>query len=381
MKKLYTFLLALSTAVVFAQVPQAFAYQAIAFNSSGNPVVNGNVSLRISILNNSANGINLYTETHSKTTNSKGLVNLNIGGGTPVSGSFSGINWTVNPKFIKVEMDPAGGSNYINVGTNQLTSVPYAMVAKKIDVSSPDSSIGDDLIENKSSNYYFLDKFDHKVYTLNSKTGIWSSQGYSAGYYNNNAAPDVNAVNGNVSFLDKYDRKVYVFNSKTGNWSSQLYNIGYYNNNIIPALITLSNGNIMFTDKYDRKVYVFNYVSGSWLGQEFNVAYYNNNMTVPEVISSGSNFAFIDKYDSKVNVFNAKTMEWKSQTYNITYHNNNYSTPEVTVSNGNFLFTDKYDHKVYVFNSKTGNWTSQEFNVGYFNNNYSTPTTLVTETN
>jgi hypothetical protein len=49
-----------------------------------------------------------FTETHSKTTNSKGLINLNIGQGTPVSGTFSGINWAVNSKFIKVEIDPAG---------------------------------------------------------------------------------------------------------------------------------------------------------------------------------------------------------------------------------------------------------------------------------
>ena len=46
----------------------------------------------------------LYTETHTKTTNSKGLVNLNIGQGVPSSGSFSGINWALNPKFIKVEI-------------------------------------------------------------------------------------------------------------------------------------------------------------------------------------------------------------------------------------------------------------------------------------
>nr|WP_315033300.1 hypothetical protein [uncultured Chryseobacterium sp.] len=380
MKKLYTFLLALTTTIIFAQVPQGFTYQAIAFNTSGNPVANGNVSVRISILNNSVTGTNLYTETHSKTTNSKGLINLNIGQGTPVSGVFSGINWGVNSKFIKVEIDPAGGTNYISIGTNQLMSVPYAMTASKIDISSPNSSIGDDIIENKGNNYFFTDKYDSKVYVLNSKMGIWSSQQYNVGYTNNNNTPEVTGKNGNVMFLDKYDSKVYVFSSRTGAWSSQPYNVGYSNNNLTPSLVTLSSGNALFIDKYDHKLYVFNYMTGAWSGEEFNVGYTNNSI-VPSAIPSGSNIAFVDKYEHKVTVYNAKTMEWKSQPFNITYYNNNLNNPDVTASNGNFLFTDRYDHKVYIFNSKTGNWTSQEFNVGYFNNNYSTPTTLSTETN
>lgn len=131
MKKLYLLFALFLSLFFIAQVPQGFSYQAIAFNSAGQPVTNGNISVRISIIDNTATGAVLYTETHSKTTNSKGLVNLNIGQGVPNSGSFSGINWALNPKFIKVEIDPTGGSNYISVGVNQLMSVPYAMVAGK----------------------------------------------------------------------------------------------------------------------------------------------------------------------------------------------------------------------------------------------------------
>lgn len=368
MKRLYTFLLALTTAVVFAQVPQGFTYQAIAFNASGNPVTNGNVSVRISILNNAVSGANLYTETHTKTTNSKGLINLNIGQGTPVSGTFSGINWAVNSKFIKVEIDPTGGTNYTSVGTNQLMSVPYAMTASKVDISSPSSSIGDDIVEGKSTNHFFTDKYDSKVYVLNSRTGNWSSQIYNVAYTNNNITPEVTAKNGNIMFIDKYDGKVYIFSSRAGVWSSQTYSVGYTNNSIIPSIFALSNGSTLFIDKYDHKMYVFNYANGTWSGQEFNIGYTNNNI-VPTAVASGSNFAFVDKYEHKVYVYNTKTMEWKSQTFNIAYYNNNLSAPDVTASNGNFIFTDRYDHKIYVFNSKTGNWTSQEYNVGYLNNN------------
>lgn len=132
MKKLYATIGLFLATLISAQVPQAFSYQTIAFNAAGAPIANGNVALKISILENSATGTVLYTETHNKTTNAKGLVNLNIGQGTATTGNFGAINWGTNAKFVKVEMDPNGGSNYTNVGVNQLMSVPYAQVSKTI---------------------------------------------------------------------------------------------------------------------------------------------------------------------------------------------------------------------------------------------------------
>lgn len=132
MKKLYAAIGLFLATFASAQVPQAFSYQTIAFNASGAPVANGNIAFKISILDNSATGTVLYTETQTKTSNAKGLVNLNIGQGTATAGNFGAITWGSNPKFVKVEMDPAGGSNYTNVGVNQLMSVPYAQVSKTV---------------------------------------------------------------------------------------------------------------------------------------------------------------------------------------------------------------------------------------------------------
>lgn len=132
MKKFYFIVALFICTLTFAQVPQGFSYQTIAFNASGAPIANGTVALKISILENSATGTVVYSETHTKTTNAKGLVNLNIGQGTPVSGTFSGVNWGTNTKFVKVEMDPTGGTNYTNVGVNQLMSVPYANVSETV---------------------------------------------------------------------------------------------------------------------------------------------------------------------------------------------------------------------------------------------------------
>lgn len=162
MKKLYIAFSLFLASLAYSQVPQAFSYQTIAFNSAGAPISNGNVNLRISILDNSATGTVLYTETHTKTTNSKGLVNLNIGQGTAITGNFGGINWGTNPKFVKVEMDPAGGSNYTNVGVNQLMSVPYSQVSKTV-LTGPGQGI---TLVSPSGTPYILNVSDSGVLNL-----------------------------------------------------------------------------------------------------------------------------------------------------------------------------------------------------------------------
>jgi hypothetical protein len=109
--------------------PQAFNYQAIARDNTGNPIANHAIALRFSILDSSASGNSLYSETFNTTTNQFGLFNVNIGNGNLVSGNFSTINWGVNSKWLKVETDITGGSNYMLMGTSQLVSVPYSLYA------------------------------------------------------------------------------------------------------------------------------------------------------------------------------------------------------------------------------------------------------------
>ncbi|MBK6828074.1 MAG: hypothetical protein IPG86_14995 [Chitinophagaceae bacterium] len=71
----------------------------------------------------------VYSETRPVTTNPFGLFNVQLGstGATVVSGSIAGVPWGVGLKFIQVEIDPNGGSTFINIGTAQLASVPYSL--------------------------------------------------------------------------------------------------------------------------------------------------------------------------------------------------------------------------------------------------------------
>ncbi len=125
---LLTFSLHLSTA--FGQSPNGISYQAVIRNSSNDLVSNQAVGMKISILQGSASGISVYAETQTPTTNANGLVSIEIGGGTVVSGNFASIDWANGSYFIKTETDPAGGTSYTITGTSQLLSVPYALHAK-----------------------------------------------------------------------------------------------------------------------------------------------------------------------------------------------------------------------------------------------------------
>jgi len=131
MKKL-TLLLALFMLVLgtaSGQAPQMVNYQAVVRNASGNPVANQSVALRFTVHDINATGTVLYQETQTLTTNALGLVNIQIGAGTPVTGTFAAINWNLNNKYLEVEADITGGTTYQSLANVQLVSVPYALNA------------------------------------------------------------------------------------------------------------------------------------------------------------------------------------------------------------------------------------------------------------
>jgi hypothetical protein len=131
MKKFYTLLLFLfATVSILAQAPEKMSYQAVLRDASNTLLTNQEVGMQISILQSTATGTAVYVETQTVTSNINGLVTLEIGTGSVVSGDFKTIDWSTDNYFIKTETDPAGGITYTITGTSQLMSVPFAMYAK-----------------------------------------------------------------------------------------------------------------------------------------------------------------------------------------------------------------------------------------------------------
>ena len=130
MKQIIATLLLALPIITMAQSPQKMNYQGIARDAGGLVLQNQNISLRLSILSGSVSGTTEYSESQTTTTSNLGLFNVEIGGGNVLSGSFSSINWGSESHFVKVEMDPTGGTAYQFMGASQLLSTPYALFAE-----------------------------------------------------------------------------------------------------------------------------------------------------------------------------------------------------------------------------------------------------------
>lgn len=131
MKKYFLFLF-ISVCFItnaIAQAPIAFNYQGVARNSYGTTITNKAIGIRFSIHDLSASGTVVYSEKHVVNTDQYGVFSLVVGKGTTISGTMSAVPWETGNKYLQVEMDPEGGSSFINMGTFQLNSVPFAINA------------------------------------------------------------------------------------------------------------------------------------------------------------------------------------------------------------------------------------------------------------
>jgi hypothetical protein len=143
MKKLYfiSLLLYATTSHVFAQ-DRGISYQAVAIDADGkqipgydvygNPITDAEISVRFGLYDE--NNTLEYEETHQTLTDYYGLFNLIIGDGTNtnsgVHSSFGDIVWNMEKKFLKVELDVNGGSDYKLMSLQELLSVPFAKFAE-----------------------------------------------------------------------------------------------------------------------------------------------------------------------------------------------------------------------------------------------------------
>jgi hypothetical protein len=182
-----TFSFLICSLCIFAQAPQAFKYQAVARDNGGNLIANQSIGFRVSILQNSPTGTAVYSESHNVASNNLGLVNLDLGAGNPISGTFSNINWGTGNYFVKVEIDVNGGTNYLLMGTSQLLSVPYALHAQTATNIANDSdgqtlSINGNTLSISNGNSVSLPS-GSSAYTAGSGIGI-------AGNVISNTAPD-----------------------------------------------------------------------------------------------------------------------------------------------------------------------------------------------
>ncbi len=127
MKYTFTLLLIAFSFISFSQAPQRINYQGAARNAAGIPMANKTIKIRFELLQNSAT---VFTEDQSLTTNLLGLFTTRIGD-VNTSG-LALVNWEAGAVSLKLGIDTANGTNFIDLGTQPLVSAPYAMHAQSV---------------------------------------------------------------------------------------------------------------------------------------------------------------------------------------------------------------------------------------------------------
>jgi hypothetical protein len=170
-KLLLSILLSFIFYLLSSQVPQGFNYQAIARDGSGNPIVNGTIKVKLSIMSGDTTGFYstgiipgtyIWEEVQTNVkTNGFGLFTVVFGNPSAskaqgTSSSFSAIDWAKGPLYIGTKI--ANPDDYKILGAAQLWSVPYSMVTdstkallkgSRLSVVEPDAGTADALFEVK----------------------------------------------------------------------------------------------------------------------------------------------------------------------------------------------------------------------------------------
>lgn len=182
--KRFTIIIAclLSVLSAYGQAPEKMSYQAIVRDTNDNLLSNADLGIKISILEDASNGTAIYRETHVAESNVNGLLTLEIGTGVVLLGLFENVDWPNHMYYIKMEVDPNGGTDYSINGTSQLLTVPYAFHAKtanQMEESDPvfESSVAHGITTDDTA-YWNLHTLDTDTHI--DSTGI-ANLGYVAG--------------------------------------------------------------------------------------------------------------------------------------------------------------------------------------------------------
>ncbi len=117
---------------LFSQVPAGFNYQAIARDKDGNPIPDADLKVRIGVLTTVTPPNVVYEAEYMVHTDAFGHFTLMVGDplATPVSGTFKDVDWNIQPLYLRTMV--YWKSNWEDMGSSKLLSVPYAIMAQGI---------------------------------------------------------------------------------------------------------------------------------------------------------------------------------------------------------------------------------------------------------
>lgn len=129
MKTYILILISLISTIGFTQ--NGINYKALIKDTNGNVIANTPIQIQFTIVQGLTD---VYTETHSPTTDNNGIIIVNIGEGTIINGIFNDINWREDDHFLNVQIDT--GNGLVDLGTTQFMNVPYAKHAETANIAN-----------------------------------------------------------------------------------------------------------------------------------------------------------------------------------------------------------------------------------------------------
>lgn len=358
MKKLFTVLAAiLLTVSVFAQAPQIMSYQAVIRNATNNLVASHDIGMRVSILQGSETGIEVFKEIYNPNpqTNANGLVTIEIGNGVPLIGSFASINWVNGPYFIKIETDPTGGTNYTITGTSQLMSVPYSLFSANstpgtqgpIGLTGPQGPTGAGMYILNSSNYTSTIVPADNYAAIQ---GVLTLEDDYSGLNNYHLVINGGTINGNGSYILKIGNNC-VFNGVTFNavdidcnWTS------FFNCTFSGSCPHLGNDSKFYNCQFGGVTTGYNYLLGSIVNSSVS------NSTMPkckEFINSSIFSCTIGNGDvnqcaiSNINACTINSSSIYALQTNFVFSNNFCTTSSIFLNN-----TSQYCSQAVIANNQ-----------------------------
>ena len=263
-----------------AQAPQGFNYQATVRNSAGELIIKSNVYFKFNVIQGSQTAVPIFTETHYVPTDDLGQVNLAIGQGTPSTGTFSELDWSLGSYYLGIELSINGANDYLAMGTTQLLSVPYALYAENSGSGSntlPDGqNIGDSIrwdgsqwvVASDNNNLNGIEISTGEVYQISGYGAISSGViGSDGGYSITNkgvvwstlanptvslstktdegaGAQNFSSTISNLNPITNYYYRAYASNS-LGSFYGNTYN--FTTSDVLPEVTTTNVSNISYT--------------------------------------------------------------------------------------------------------------------------------------
>ena len=224
---LFLVLLLSTTRSIAQTVPDGVIFQAVATDPQGNPASGRTIYIKATILQSTATGNEVYSESFKITASSAGVFTVVIGKGQNISGpaSIASLDWSAGPYFLNIKsaVEPSiplanwdVNQQYVDMGTSQFWSVPFALYASKVAGLDLKMNIADttNMLKaylRKSDTASISNRINLKLNTLDTSSMLSPYQRSAAAIKNSDTA----------SMLSNYLRKGNVANTDSSVYTSR----------------------------------------------------------------------------------------------------------------------------------------------------------------